>query len=73
MAIATMMTGELNMAYETKVLLILMAEYALKANDVEEVYEAIKKMANAEGVILKSYTQAKADLKKKEKKTKPGT
>ena len=55
------MRGEENVAYETKVILISLAEIAVRTN-AKEVYKAIAKMANAEGVILKSYEEAKAEL-----------
>ena len=55
------MRGEENVAYETKVILISLAEIAIRTN-AKEVYKAIAKMANAEGVILKSYEEAKAEL-----------
>jgi len=45
------------MAYETKVMLIALAEIAKKAGSVKEMYEAIAKMANAEGVILEPYEE----------------
>jgi len=65
MAIATTMErGDISMAYETKVILISLAEIALRTN-AKEVYKAIAKMANAEGVILKSYEEAKAELEDK--------
>jgi len=64
MAIATTMKGDFDMAYETKVILISLAEIALRTN-AKEVYKAIAKMANAEGVILKSYEEAKAELEDK--------
>ena len=51
------------MAYETKVLLISMAQMALRVNS-KEMYEYIVEMANAEGVILKSWDEAKAKLEK---------
>ena len=50
-----------SMAYETKVILISLAEIAVRTG-AKEVYRAIAKMANAEGVILKSYEEAKAEL-----------
>ena len=50
------------MAYETKVILIALADIACKAESAEEIYKVIAKMANAEGVILKSYEEAKAEL-----------
>ena len=49
------------MAYETKVLLIALAEIALRTN-AKEVYKAIAKMANSEGVILKPFDEAKSEL-----------
>ena len=57
----SLITGEQNMAYETKVILISLAEIAVRTG-AKEVYRAIAKMANAEGVILKSYEEAKAEL-----------
>ena len=53
--------GETGVAYETKVILISLAEIALRT-EAKEVYKAIAKMANAEGVILESYDEAKAAL-----------
>ena len=51
------------MAYETKVLLIALAEIVLNtsgdAETTRKIYEVIAKMANAEGVILQSYDEAK--------------
>lgn len=49
------------MAYETKVLLIALAEIACRTNS-REVYNAITKMANAEGVVIKPYDEAKAEI-----------
>ena len=61
MGIANTIKVDLNMAYETKVILISLAEIAVRTG-AKEVYKAIAKMANAEGVILKSYEEAKAEL-----------
>ena len=41
------------MAYETKVLLIALAKIVSKADNIEEIYETLEEMANAEGVVLK--------------------
>ena len=41
------------MAYETKVLLIAIANIIRKSKNISEIYEAIEEMANAEGVLLK--------------------
>jgi|GEM_PF-974336 len=60
-AMALTEKGAENVAYETKVILISLAEIAVRTN-AKEVYKAIAKMANAEGVILKSYEEAKAEL-----------
>ena len=49
------------MAYETKVILISLAEIAVRTN-AKAVYKAIAKMANVEGVILKPWEEAKAEL-----------
>ena len=57
----TLMKEDAGMAYETKVILISLAEIAVRTG-AKEVYRAIAKMANAEGVILKSYEEAKAEL-----------
>ena len=57
--IATTMNGELNMAYETKALLISLARIAILTN-AKEMYLYIAEIANAEGVVLKSWEEAKA-------------
>jgi len=49
------------MAYETKVLLILLADAALRTNS-KEMYKVIAKTANAEGLVLKSWDEAKAEI-----------
>jgi len=48
-----------NMAYETKVLLIALARFAIMTNS-KAMYEIIAEMANAEGVVLKPYDEALA-------------
>ena len=53
------------MAYETKVLLVALAEIACRTN-AKEVYIAIQKMANVEGVILKSYEEARAEIEEEQ-------
>ncbi|MDR0248439.1 MAG: hypothetical protein LBI44_02090 [Oscillospiraceae bacterium] len=49
------------MAYETKVLLMLLADTACRTNS-KEMYEVIAKIANVEGVVLKPWDEAKASL-----------
>lgn len=53
--------GEMIMAYETKVILISLAKHALTTNS-KEMYKIIAEMANAEGVVLKSWDEAKAEM-----------
>ena len=48
------------MAYETKALLIALAQLALRTNS-REMYKAIAQIANSEGVVLKSWDEAKAE------------
>ena len=54
-----MTKGEFNMAYETKVLLIALAQIIRKADSIEEIYKAVEKMANAEGVVLEPLNEEK--------------
>ena len=49
-----------DMAYETKVLLIALAKFAIVYKS-KEMYQVIADMANAEGVVLKPYEEAKAE------------
>ena len=47
------------MAYETKVILRLLAKQVAKSETLEEAYNAIADAANAEGVIVPSYEDEK--------------
>ena len=49
------------MAYETKVLLSLLADTALKARS-KEMYKVIAKIANTEGMLIVSYDEALKEL-----------
>ena len=49
------------MAYETKVILLALANEALRDN-AKGVYKLILKMANADGIELKPFEEAKAEL-----------
>ncbi|MCL2405618.1 MAG: hypothetical protein FWC92_08740 [Defluviitaleaceae bacterium] len=53
------------MAYETKVILTLLAEYVGRAETVEEAYNIIIRAANVEGVKLPSYEEFQEQLKGK--------
>ena len=57
------MEGGTVMAYETKVILIALADKALRTN-AKEVYELISKMADADGIAMEPYDEAKAKLEK---------
>jgi len=50
-----------SVAYETKVILIALANIIRNSNNLSEVYKAVEEMANAEGVILKPYEEAKEE------------
>jgi hypothetical protein len=47
------------MAYETKVILALLAQQIAKAETLEEAYKAVEMAANVEGVNLPSYEELK--------------
>ena len=51
------------MAYETKVLLSLLAEVAARTK-AKEVYEVIANAANVEGLIIPPYEKARGKLEK---------
>jgi len=53
------------MAFETKVILTLLAEYVGRAETVEEAYNVIVKAANVEGLELPSYEEFIEKTKKK--------
>ena len=53
--------GDVAMAYETKVLLIAIANHALVVNS-EEMYVYVSSLANAEGSVLKPFDEARAEL-----------
>ena len=63
MAAATTMNGELNMSYDTKVILIALANLCRRVDNVKEVFDVIEEMANAEGVVLKPFNKAKKATK----------
>ncbi|MCL2851479.1 MAG: hypothetical protein FWE20_00375 [Defluviitaleaceae bacterium] len=45
------------MAYDTKVLLIAIAEIVKKSESKREIYDTLAKMANAEGVVLEPFDE----------------
>ena len=49
------MSGGGLMAYETKVILAMLAERISNATSIEEAYEVIRNAANVEGVQLPAY------------------
>ena len=52
-----------DMAYETKVILQALAEISCREN-AKNVYEAIARMANVEGLVLMSFDEAREALLK---------
>jgi hypothetical protein len=48
-------------AYETKALLTLLADAALRTKS-KEMYKIIAKTANSEGIMLKPYDEARAEV-----------
>ena len=54
--------GVSDVAYETKVLLVAIANIIRKSDNLKEVYDAIEQMANAEGVVIEPFE--KEDTKK---------
>jgi len=62
--VTTVKKGDMRMAYETKVILIALAQMALRTNS-KEMYKYIAQMANAEGLVLKSWDEAKAESEDK--------
>jgi len=53
--------GVESMAYETKVILNALAYIIRNADSLKEAYEALEEMANAEGVVLKPFEEAKEE------------
>jgi hypothetical protein len=51
------------MAYETKVILALLAERIANADSAEEAYEVITKAASVEGLQLPTYEEARKPKK----------
>ena len=54
------------MAYETKVILIALADTAARTK-AKDIYRLIVKMANVDGIDLKSYEDAVAEIEEQEK------
>ncbi|MCL2108596.1 MAG: hypothetical protein FWH20_04530 [Oscillospiraceae bacterium] len=54
------------MAYETKVILTLLAEQAAKAKTTKETYNAIRRAANVEGLQLPPYEEYQKELQENE-------
>ena len=53
-----------DMAYEIKVLLIALSKIVKKASNVEEIYDAIADMTNAEGILLGPFDEDTDEDKK---------
>ena len=55
------------MAYETKVILQLLADTVVKSKTLEEAYESIAGAAKVEGLTLPSYKEALETLEERRK------
>ena len=55
------------MAYETKVILTMLANDVVKSKSLEEVYNFIAKAASVEGLNLPTYAEAKKEFKESKK------
>jgi hypothetical protein len=55
------------MAYETKVILALLAQQIARAETLEEAYRAVEMAANVEGVNLPSYEELREKFGEKKK------
>ena len=52
------------MAYETKVILMLLAQQIARCESVKEAYDSIARAASVEGVKLPSYEEILATIKR---------
>ena len=54
--------GVIIVAYETKVILMLLAQQVAKSKTVKEAYNAIARAASVEGVVLPPFEEFLAEL-----------
>ena len=66
--LSTTVKGEVTMAYETKVILSLLANSVGRAQSVEEAYTYIVEAANVEGLKLPDYDDFLKKLQKESNK-----
>ena len=59
---ANWVRGEESVAYETKVILTLLAERVSQARTVKEAYRSIARAASSEGVKLPTFEEMKAEI-----------
>jgi len=59
--------GGLFMAYESKVILVAIGEIMARSNSLEDAYKAVRAIANAEGVVLKTLAEKKKEIAEEEK------
>jgi hypothetical protein len=67
MAVSIVAKGADDMAYETKVILTLLAQQVGKAKNLKEAYTCIIKAANVEGLELPTYEEYKKEIAELEK------
>ena len=51
-----------NVAYETKVILTLLAERISQAQSIREAYQSVVRAASAEGLQLPTFDEMKAEI-----------
>jgi hypothetical protein len=56
------------MAYETKVILTLLAQQAALAESPREIYACIARAANAEGLTLPTYDELREEIRTEQAK-----
>ena len=52
-----MSTNQTGSAYQTKVLLIAIANIIRKSDNLKDVYRAIEQMANVEGILIRPWEE----------------
>ena len=58
---AMTMEGTRNMGYETKVILVAVADIIQTSKTLEEAFERVARIANAEGVVITKQEQTDKD------------
>ena len=57
------------MAYETKVILTLLAQQIAKSKNIKEAYAVVKMATNVEGLLLPSYDEMLKEMEEEAKES----